>query len=286
MKKYLLYALGLVLVVAAALLAFDALCVTLVKQSQGTSMYKMYRLFGNHPEDEIPIFGSSRALANYVPSVISPKAFCYGVDGGAMKETFFQVENYLKLNPLGGPLVINLDPWGFPPAPYRADYTLSTISPEPKHAIVGFRMIGKLREIVAAFLNERLTGTKRIDHGAVLQRISRTQEEWKTINSAIPKWGFGITEEWRSRIDLLCKSSKRPIVWVVAPCTPEWKRVFTGCEDFKAFAAELNAKTNSRVINLYDLDYDESFFMDPTHLNVKGAELFSSAFIKEMGWGK
>lgn len=278
MKKYLLYALGLIAVASAALLAFDAICVALVKQSQGTTMYKMYRLFVDHPSDEIPIFGSSRAASNYVPSMISAKAFCYGIDGSGMNETLFLVENYLRENPEGGPIIINLDPWGFPKSHeggFVSDYTLSPVSPKPQSNIYGVRMIGKLREIVASWLNQRMATTKRIDNGAILQLTTRTEAEWDFINSTIKDWGFNIDDEWRERVVNLSKLSDRTIVWVVGPCIQSWREKFSGRERLLRWLNELCDMHNTEVFDLYDLWCPISISFDDKHLTFEGASFFS-----------
>lgn len=286
MKKYLLYALGLIAVACAALLAFDALCVALVKQSQGTTMYKMYRLFVDHPADELPIFGSSRAASNYVPSMISPKAFCYGIDGSGMNETLFLVENYLRENPKGGPIIINLDPWGFPKSHeggFVSDYTLSPIAPEPQCSIPGVRMIGKLREVFASWLNQRKSSTKRIDNGAILQLVNRTPQEWEFIESKIEDWGFNIDEEWRNRIMNLSKLSERCIIWVVGPCIQSWRDKFSGRAKLVQWLKVLQSKPNFTVVDLYEMDCPLSISFDDKHLNAQGAEIFSRMLSKKIG---
>lgn len=278
MKKFLIYALGLVGVACVALLALDFACVALVKQSQGSSMYKMYRLFVDHPADEIPIFGSSRAASNYVPSLISPKAFCYGIDGSSMNETLFLLEHYLKQNPNGGPVLVNFDPWGFPKSHeggFVADYTLSPISPKDGCRIPGIRMLGKLRTILAVWLNQRVSGTKHIDHGAVLQRISRTESEWIYIDARIADWGFNIDPFWRKRVEGLSKISRRTIVWVVGPCCNQWRSVFSGREDLVFLMKEFQVMSNMEVVDLYEMTLEDSYYMDDKHLNEQGAIVFT-----------
>jgi len=278
MKKFLIYTLGLVLVAASSLLAFDTLCVALVKQSQGTSMYKMYRLFGNHPKDEIPIFGSSRAASNYVPSIISPKAFSYGIDGSGMNETLFLVENYLKSNPTGGPIIINLDPWGFPQSHeggFVADYTLSPISPKPQCNIPGIRMIGKLRNVIADRINQRISVTKRIDHGATPQLVFRNKAEWDFINSKIEDCGFNVDNEWENRVLALHKASSREIIFVVGPCTMQWQKKFTGRTKLHRWLEKIRTQANIRVIDLSSMECKEDISFDDKHLNANGAEMFS-----------
>lgn len=286
MKKYLLYALGLIAVACVALLGFDALCVALVKQSQGTTMYKMYRLFVDHPADEIPIFGSSRAASNYVPSMISPKAFCYGIDGSGMNETLFLLENYLHENPKGGPIIVNLDPWGFPKSHeggFVSDYTLSPIAPEPQCSVPGIRMIGKLRGVIASWLNQRTANTKRIDSGAILQLVNRTPQEWDFIESKIDDWGFNIDDEWRNRVMDLSKLSDRTIVWVVGPCLQRWREKFSGREPLVQWLATLRTIPRFAVVDLYDMECTRSISLDDKHLNAKGAETFSRRLVNELG---
>lgn len=74
----------------------------------------------------------------------------------------------------------------------------------------------------------------------------------------------------------------RPVVWVIGPCAPRWAELYTGREALRGFLRWLAAQPNQHVIDLFDLPYGEDLFMDPTHLNLQGAERFTTTVLGEL----
>ena len=295
MRRFLLTVAGLLAFAVAVLLILDRVNVALITASSGTAAYKMLRLFETHPKEEIPILGSSRASQNFAPSRLSPRAFNYGMDGSGQSETLFLLAALLRQEG-AAPILVNLDPWGFvgSPAPSLVgDYCLvlgdpdvrARLPPEKrrlKARIPGFRFHGALREHLAAWLNARLAVTKQLDAGATLQLLSRTPEEWAFINASITPQTFAFSEEWRRLLSDVLALADRPVVWVIGPCAPRWAELYTGREALRGFLRWLAAQPNQHVIDLFDLPYGEDLFMDPTHLNLQGAERFTTTVLGEL----
>lgn len=280
MVFYLRYVVGLLVVLAIALLANDFVWFKLLSTSTGSSAAKIYRIYGVHPQNEIPIFGSSRAQAHFVPELIAPTAFNYGVDAMSLGETLDLVETYLKNAGKNADkdqpsvIIVNVDPWGFP-----LDGKFSTVGDYSlvDGSLWGIRAFGKVRSAFANWLNERTGGTKKISKGAVLQLSSRTPQQWQAINATLKPMSFSDSKYWRQRVsDLVSSTSKTLFVWVVGPCAPQWKSHFTSKAELTSFCDWLKGLPNSRVVNFYSDAYDESLFVDPTHLNINGAQLFSA----------
>lgn len=275
MAFYLRYVLELLIALAIALLANDFVWFKLLATSTGSSAAKIYRIYGAHPQNEIPIFGSSRAQAHFVPELIVSTAFNYGVDAMSLGETLDLVETYLKNADKDQPsvIIVNVDPWGFPQEGKFStvgDYSLVDGSPW------GIRAFGKVRSAFANWLNERTGGTKKISKGAALQLSSRTPQQWQAINATLKPMFFSDSKYWRQRISGLVSNFNVKFVWVVGPCAPQWKRHFASEAELASFCDWLKGLPNSRVVNFYSDAYDESLFVDPTHLNIKGAQLFST----------
>lgn len=289
MHRLICFLIALMGVVWGGLWVNDSLNEWLVTASSASSTYKTYRLFALRPADEIPILGSSRASQNFVPSLLSSKAFNYGVDGSGMGESLFFLEQCLR-NGSAGPILINLDPWGFPKkTSFAADYQLvlsnaevrAVLPPERTACLErlwGVRFHGALRRNLTAFLNDRLALTKIVDHGATLQRLSRTLAEWEIINqSRSEPVAFHFDAHWQARLDALYGSTKRPIVWVVGPLAPHPWRLYRGMAELEAFLATQVKRKHVYAVNLIRLSEEmtEADFMDPTHLNLQGAERFT-----------
>lgn len=295
MRRFLVYAVALLFFAAFVLLALDRVNVGLLADSPASAAHKMWRLFSVCPADEIPILGSSRASQNIAPSQLSPAAFNYGMDGSGQGETLLLLE---ALVARGGsvPIIVNLDPWGFPPSGPPAlmgDYRLvldnpavrAFLPPEKcrlRDRLPGLRFHGALRPNLAAWLNGRFALTKRIDRGATLQILSRTPKEWAVINATIRPSGFSVDDDWKARIAALARRATRPIVWVVGPCAPRWAKLYEGEPALRAFLDWLTALPNQIVIDLHALPYGEALFMNPTHLNLDGAERFTRVLRAEL----
>lgn len=289
MRRLLTFLLPLLALTLVALWGNDRLNRALVTASSASSTYKTYRLFVLRPADELPILGSSRASQNFVPSLLSPKAFNYGVDGSGMGETLFFLEQCLR-NGGSEPILINLDPWGFPKeTTYRADYRLALGAPAVRAALPpartalaerlpGVRFHGALRSNLTAYLNARFAVTKVIDAGATLQILSRTPEEWAAINrNRTAPTHFACAPAWEARLEALYQMTARPIVWVVGPLAPHDRRLYQGQAELEAFLRRQVQHPKVHAINLLDFPepMTEADFMDPTHLNRHGAERFT-----------
>ncbi len=297
MHRLICFLLALMGVALGGLWVNDSLNEWLVTASSASSTYKTYRLFALRPADEMPILGSSRASQNFVPSLLSPKAFNYGVDGSGMGETLFFLAQCLR-NGSSNPILINLDPWGFPEkATFPADYQLvlgnadvrAVLPPERtalSERLPGVRFHGALRRNLTAFLNDRLALTKVVDHGATLQRLSRTPAEWETINrSRKEPMEFHFDAHWQAALDDLYGRTERPIVWVVGPLAPHPWRLYRGEAELEAFLAAQVQRKHVYAVNLIRLSEEmtEADFMDSTHLNLQGAERFTR-LLRERLW--
>ena len=297
MKKFLVITSGLVIAFLAMVIAYDWMNLQLVRQSSGNVAYKMERLFGKLAEDEVPVLGSSRAQANFVPSVLGPWYFNYGIDGSGTRETLFLLRVLLRKKQRGL-VVVNLDPWGFsnfgdaPTANFHGSYRLAALSAEVRRAlpeglvarldwVPGVRFQGQLRNNLTQMINARRAMTKVVDRGAVLLKNARTDAEWKVIDAKIRPMGFGLpSQDCAEVLDcvrsmLKAKGGVLKVVFVIGPCSPSWKQMFRGGDDLKKWADAFRSSETPVLDMFTDSNYGSDLFVDPTHLNVKGATRFS-----------
>ncbi len=298
MKKFLLFAFGLIVAFLALTFVYDGLNLALVRSSSGNGAYKMERFFSELAEDEIPILGSSRAQANFVPSELDARCFNYGIDGSPIGETLFQLRD-LVARKEAGTILVNVDPWGFAffdGVTFRGSYLLAAESCDVRRSLPpgvvngsdwmpGIRFQGQLRANLAATVNARLSVTKEINHGAVLLRTSRTNEEWAFIDKTLKPTDFGLPSEacqtMLNEIARIVKSreGRLRVFFVIGPCSPSWCKLFTGGDTLRKWVKDFNAAmadSHLMVIDLFsDSDFGRKDFVDPTHLNRDGAVRFS-----------
>lgn len=287
MKKFLLFFLGVLLATVALTVANDALNRYLIFSSSNANPYKMYRLLTAPEADEIPILGSSRAEAGFAPAELSATAFNYGLSGSSMRETAFHLKVALA-RPGGGRVIVNLDPWGLGNGAFQGDYRFvadaplgraeSRIKVPPLDRIVGIRFQGATRKNLAECVNNRLAVTKTMERGAILQRISRSAEEWDYIIARCTPAAFGRDAETeRLLAEILSANRDKEIVFVVSPISAPWWARFNGKEDLAELERWLEGFPQCRVFDAQKElpQYELSEFMDLTHLNEHGARRFT-----------
>ena len=295
MKRFLLIMLGIVAWVVAWVAVYDQVNVWLIRHAPGNSAYKLERLLLSADASETPILGSSRAETCYAPSVLGTNVFNYGISGSCIRETLFHLRLVLERKTTGD-VIVNLDPWGFAyygkekTSGFAGQYGLVAINSEVRQKLPdglvllsdwlpGIRFQGCLRANLTAWLNARKAVTKKVDQGAALIKRSRTDEEWRVIDTELKAEPFaGPDIEAQAELEQIEKLLKeRPgvrVFWVVAPASPSWKRLYTGEHELEQFLKGLRGQ--NRAVNLFaDGDFSVADFADPTHLNLEGATKFS-----------
>ena len=287
MKRFLILLAVLIVVIASLLIVNDRLVKYLVFTSSNANMYRMCRLF-NEQFDEVAIVGSSRAEANFAPTEIGDNVFNYGISGSLQGETLVHLKALIRR---GGdcPILINLDPWGIGGLDsIQGDYRLvdSELLQEVKalkpmswdDRMPGLRFYGKFRTALADWINAKFSGTRTIDHGAILQRLSRTEREWKYMIERCKPPRFAINDDVLRDYEKLLSGKHPPIVFILSPIAKPWYDRWNGQGDLADLLVRLSRYPNTYVIDLCTPNigaYDLEMFMDLTHLNEKGARRFS-----------
>ena len=292
MKRFLLVCAGLLGFYAALACVNDCCVLWLMRHSPSCSAAKIERAVKGGEGEAIAIFGSSRALGNYMPSAFSTNAFNYGVNGMSLNEALILVEQYLRHNSSDSTIIINLDPWGFADPDtvhFAGDYRLAARIRSVRESIPnlslswvdwvpGFRFQGQLRKSLAEYLNAREAYTKKIDNGAELLLNSRTETEWATIKRKLKPYFFFCNSRCEEQVEsLYAKQGRHRIVWVVTPTCSAYHVLHQNPSTMKEFLVRQTQRPNVVVANQFDAfsDYQDIFFADPTHFNVTGSEKFT-----------
>lgn len=108
MKRFLLVCASLFAFYVLFAWAYDCCALWLMRHSPSCSATKIERVVKGGEGESVAIFGSSRALGNYAPSILSASSFNYGVDGMSLNEALILVDQYLRHNPSDSTVIINL----------------------------------------------------------------------------------------------------------------------------------------------------------------------------------
>lgn len=291
MKKLLHIILGLTIWSLVLAWVYDQANLWLMLRSPSNNAGKIHRLLVESPAGNIPLFGSSRACGNFAPSLIDDRVYNYGVNGMSIAESLFLINRYLERHN-EGIILINLDPWGFVNenhVKFIGDYRLAGIRSEVREALPNgklkwqdwmplVRFQGSLRSSLTAYINSLHPTTKRIDKGSELLLNSRTKEEWEVINKGVRAQPFAKADNCSELLkEMYSKRGNVTIVWIVSPISPYWYSLYTGNDDLQMFLKEESAKENVYTFNYVGRteDFPTELFVDPTHMNVHGAEKFS-----------
>ncbi|MBQ9693278.1 MAG: hypothetical protein IJV69_00785 [Kiritimatiellae bacterium] len=299
MKKFVVSLLFLLVSTLGLMLVNDTLNKFLMLSSSANTAYKTYRLFVQCPTDEIGIFGSSRAFTSYAPSLFPVKTFNYGYDGSTMAETLFLVKQALK-NSSSMPIIINIEPWGFPKNPeinFVLNYQLAlsnksvfdALPPSKKtisDRIPGVRFHGMFRQNLGLYYNSKSATFTQIDSGSELHKTIRTPKEWKALNEKLRTTPHEFNENsyFESELVKIYESTSRPIVLIVSPCSKAWIETFTGEPQLINFLNRQKQHSNVYTLNFCSSNscWDNEFFRDPTHLNLTGAKRFTIEVINRL----
>ena len=293
MKRFLLVCIGLLGFYAALACVYDCCVLWLMRHSPSCTATKIERAVKGGESEAIAIFGSSRALGNYMPSAFPSNAFNYGVNGMSLNEALTLVDQYLQHNTSDSTIIINLDPWGFAaPSSFRlvGDYRLvgrkqsiPGLSLTWTDWMPGFRFQGQLRTALTQYMNARKSYTKKIDNGAELLLNSRTESEWAVIKKGLKPHIFFSNSRCEEQVECLyAKQKNHRIVWVVAPICTSHHQLHVNPIVMNAFLTRQAQHPNVSIINFFDdvANYPDQLFADSTHYNVDGAEKFTKTLVR------
>jgi hypothetical protein len=254
-------------------------------KSEISGAYKINRIIKETHPNEIPIFGSSRAQGNFVPSILGENYFNYGIDGAQANIWLFFLEQELNKEK-STPIIINYDLGGL----VNSDGDIGNYIPNWKktksilknqgkfyYNIPLIKYFGKFESYTKYFLNNKIQLTKVTDRGGSFEKNKLTQEKFQELVSdrVNSKASFSLDIELISKFNGLIESSTRNIVLVVSPYHKSYFNKFTNLDVVNNYLTDLDSKKNIKIIDLRDFITEDEMFMNTTHLNYDGAIVFS-----------
>jgi len=258
----------------------------IVFKSEINGAYKVNRILNMIEEDEIPIFGSSRAEVNFVPSIIDNRnCFNYGITGSQANIWLFFLEQELKKEK-NTPIIINfdLDGLGYSNGDianyipnWHATKGMLELSGKFHYDYPFLKYFGQYEKHLNFFLNEKINPTKITDNGGSFLTnkwtLLRFQEIVNKRENSLSS--FTVNDKLFEKFNALINSTDRTIVIVVAPYHKLYFNKFQNINNVDSFLKEIEIKENIKVIDLRHFIKKDNLFFDTTHLNYNGAKRFS-----------
>lgn len=250
--------------------------------------YKIDRILHADDPNEIPIFGNSRAEAHFVPSIIHPNSFNYGLSGTHADVWMFFLQQELKKS-RQTPILLNIDLEGLDSAIGNpSNYILNANHPDVQalmgrhyswaYSIPLLKYFNQFDLFVGLWMNNRSNPIGGAERGALLHH--------KPVDSATRAISFIRRAEGENRFDgsptietelfrLLAGRPDRRVIFVVSPYHESIFQHFTNLDEAYNFLGRLDALPNADVIDLSHVDYPDSLYDNSTHLASAGAIRFS-----------
>lgn len=278
------------------LLAFgaDMLLSTLLRQS-GAPDSQVGRLTSAGEPGEIPIIGASKAADAYIPSILGPRFFNYG-----LSDTSLDVANTLLTLELKkkskSPVIVDI---GLTSLPHVGDvraFIPYADNPEIRallqrygryqwnYAVPGLRYFGYFdwysTQVLDRLLARQVGSTRSLDRG---YKLEKGAAPWNPAAFAADVREreaqvaqLGLEPDQKARLIRLIKSvPDRTVVLVFSPLHKSYLDHVTGLSGFRQDLADLRAVPNARVLYCAQVPYPDDYFKNTGHLNHMGAVAFS-----------
>lgn len=302
-------AVGLVLaaLVCGIALAGDALVTRLITSSQYTESGRIARVLARGKSDEIPIFGSSQACADYNPAVLGVEYFNYCLKGAS--QTYVNLMLALEAkNPSKSLVLVNVRQGPYPDQDHRFKFvpfarqnpSIRSTLEETKqwrwyYDVPGIRYFGLYDRYIANLVDIAEKGELVPGIGSEDRRFTRGYTSDFTAEIApaafrkmvdarrnIP-FEYGLSSEhYRQLISIFRSRPDRPFVVVLAPLHPSFINRYKGLSSFLKQAADLDALPNVAVLDYTRAQFPDEQFYDSGHLNYLGARIFSTNLSKRV----
>tara|TARA_B100000214_G_scaffold365560_1_gene333461 strand:+ start:2291 stop:3217 length:927 start_codon:yes stop_codon:yes gene_type:complete len=251
-------------------------------ETKTNGAYKVNRILHEDFQNEIPIFGSSRAGANIIPSKLGENYFNYAIAGGNANIWLFFLEQELKKNKYT-PILINYDLGGLRNGNgdignyipnWDATKDIITYDKKLYYNVPFFKYFGHYEHYLRKFLNERLELTKIIDNGGIFELNTLTNDSFEDIvlkRKNTPHI-FKMKQNLLEKMNDLISSTNRLIIFIVPPYHESFFFNDTNMYEDNNFLSFLNQKKNVEVIDLRHAIVKDEYFFDTSHLTYNGAK--------------
>jgi hypothetical protein len=267
-------------------------------KTEGPGYNKIYRLINNENED-IPIFGASRARTSYVPDTTGISVFNYGLDDASFLTThaFLNIELKKKKK---SPIILDVVYWDWFNIGDPADYIPFSQNEHIKQmlrdageykmifSIPGLRYYGYYPHYIRLYFNQVFRSDQKVINGYVFENKD-TDFDSKIFNEALDKrlnksQNLGIDERRSGSYDQRQKDMliehirnhpERHFFLIISPFHRSFFKTKPDIKKGELFFKYASTFPNVTFLNLAKSDYPDSLFLNTTHLNHQGAVRFS-----------
>jgi hypothetical protein len=249
--------------------------------------YKVNRIITETHQDEIPIFGSSRAEEEYLPDMFGSNYFNYGLNGTGANVLLFFLKEECKKRKNSPYLIVNFDLSGFvKPLGDISNYIYNSNCPQVKKllgnnykisfSIPFIKYYGQYESYLKYYLNNSVKYNTFTNKGAALEKAEMDPGRFSArITKHFPTAFVQDTALESEFIRVMDENPQRFFVFVVAPYYQPYFKNLKNMPQAEKFLKYLREMKNVRVFDFSKACYADSLFGDALHLNYNGAVIFS-----------
>lgn len=266
----------------------------------GCGAYKVNRIINELHENEIPIFGSSRAEGCFIPDSLGPNYFNYGLSGTKYDVTLFFLQEECKKQKKTPWILLNLDLDGL----LYSIGDLSNYIPDSREQSVRellgnnnsfyftipfIRYYGRYETYMRQSLVDKMELTKFSDKGAAIEKNILPPAQFNALvdERRATTTIFTVEQKLFSGLSDLIKSHpERKFIFIVSPYHSSFFVKFENEHGYRALADNLLHLRNVRFLDYSRLLMPDNCYMNTSHLNLKGALIFNRLVrdsLKKMG---
>lgn len=294
----------LALLFAGGALFADAALTRLLLRSESAEAGRIGRLIEGADNQEIPIFGASKAMADYIPSVLGERFYNYGFYSASPDVTSYLVGFEVRKRS-DSPIIVDLHQGAFSDIGDVRNYLPFARLHETKellerankwrwyYKVPGLRYFGSYDWYVRGVALNHSEATKVFDRGYA-RELNAVPWDRATFDGNVRQrlaepFSFGIDpRQEQVFLRSIRQAPQRTFVIVLSPLHESFLAHATGEEAFRYKLQEMAQEPNVRILDFTRTAYPDRYFRDTGHLNYTGALAFSGELreqLKALGIG-
>jgi hypothetical protein len=266
-------------------------------KTEGSGYSKIYRLI-NNDEDEISIFGASRARGSYIPDTIAPAAYNYGLDEACLLSTNALLDIELQKRKKS-PVIIDFTYWHWQTIGDVADYIpfvnnrniLEMLKETGQYKYLysapALRYYGYYDYYMKEYLNDCMKLTKTVRNGftypVTIPSFNKTRFEEDIAKRLKEETRWKNDKRQDEMLFKLIKSNpQRQFYLTISPFHKSFFKTLHKTKELEVFFNDLRQLPNLNILDYGEVDYPDSLFLNTTHVNYYGAVKFSKALSEKI----
>lgn len=261
---------------------------TIILKTNNGGAYKINKLINEYNPDEIAMFGASEMVQDYIPDILGPNYFNYGLNGVRANAVLFLLKEEVNKKKKT-PIIIDFTPDGLNYSYGFVKYYLYNINRHGVADILGdadrfyyhvgiIKYYGYYEPLMKDYLSSKIEFSRYNNKGASIYIKPLLPEKFAAL---VKERENTVTRfvAYKKLLDqfttIITHHTDRKFIFVVAPHHVSFFNKYQNEADEKWLIGYLQTYKNVKFFDFSRAKYPDSCFFDTQHLNYTGAARFS-----------